>query len=218
MFDGAPSLSDIAAVTRDGDGWGGNSAWVLIILFALIFGWGGNGFGNRGAVGEPVTEAGLCNSMNFNNLENAVGRLNDSQAAIARQTDNAICQLGYQNAQLSNQTQRDLCQGFAAVNAGINQTRFDLQQCCCNTEKELLENRYLASQNTCEIIQSQNCNTQKILDAITGNRMADMQNQINQLQLQSALCGVVRYPNAVTYTAGYSPCFGGYANNNCGCC
>lgn len=108
------SLSDVAAVTRgnDGfDGFGGSGAWVLIILFALIFGWGGSGFGNRGNAGQPVTEAGLCNAMNFNNLENSVGRLNDSQAA------------GFTGIQ------RDLCQGFAAINAGINNARFENQQC-----------------------------------------------------------------------------------------
>ena len=111
------SVADIAAVTRNSgysDGWGGfggNGAWALILLFAMIFGWGGNGWGNRGANGEHVTEAGLCYAMNFNNLENAVGRLKDSQ------------QEGF------NGIQRDLCQGFAAINAGINQVRFDNQQC-----------------------------------------------------------------------------------------
>lgn len=48
-------------------------------------------------------------------------------------------------------------------------------------------------------------NTQKVLDAICGNRIADMQNQINALQLQNAMCGVVRYPNAMTYNAGCFP-------------
>lgn len=46
----APSLSDIAAVTKDGngDGWGnGNGWWVLIILFAIFGGWG-NGWGGQG--------------------------------------------------------------------------------------------------------------------------------------------------------------------------
>ena len=56
--------------------------------------------------------------------------------------------------------------------------------------------------------------TQKILDAINTNRMADMQNQINQLQLQSALCGVVRYPNATTYTAGFGPFYNQPCCNN----
>lgn len=50
----APSLSDIAAVTKDGngDGWGnGNGWWVLIILFAIFGGWG-NGWGGQGRNGE----------------------------------------------------------------------------------------------------------------------------------------------------------------------
>lgn len=42
--------------------------------------------------------------------------------------------------------------------------------------------------------------------------MADMQNQINQLQLSQALCGVVRYPNTFAYNAGPSPFCGN------GCC
>ena len=220
------SPADVAAVARggfggygygDNCGFGGGGAWVLIILFAMIFGWGGNGFG-RGANGEPVTEAGLCNSMNFNNLENAVGRLNDNQAAIARQTDNAICQIGYQNAQLANQTQRDLCQGFAAVNAGINQARFDNQQCCCTIERAIDGTNFNIAQSTAAINANTTAQTQKILDAICGNRMQDMQNQINQLQLHNALCGVVRYPTSTTFATHCNPFFGGFGfNNNCGC-
>lgn len=41
-----------------------------------------------------------------------------------------------------------------------------------------------------------------------------LQGQVNQLQLQSALCGVVRYPNSTTFTAGYNPYFN---TNACGC-
>lgn len=54
---------------------------------------------------------------------------------------------------------------------------------------------------------------QKVLDTISANRMSEMQNQINQLQLQSALCGVVRYPNATTFSAGFNPYF-----NQAACC
>lgn len=192
------SVADIAAVTRNngygyGDGCGyGMGGWWMIILFALIF--NGNGFwGNRGAAGEPVTESGLCNSMNFNNLENAVGRLNDSQQA------------GF------NGIQRDLCQGFAAINAGINQARFDNQQCCCETQRLLDRNDYNAAMNTASINANTTAQTQKILDAICGNRMADMQNQINQLQLHAALCGI---PRTTPYGYGIVPQF---AQLNCGC-
>ena len=41
------------AGSNGGFGFGNNDAWVLIILFALIFGWGNNGFGgNRGGSGR----------------------------------------------------------------------------------------------------------------------------------------------------------------------
>ena len=191
------SLSDVAAVTRgnDGFGWGADGMgffWIFALL--LLPGLFGGGFwGNRGVNGDPVTEAGLCNAMNFNNLENAVGRLGDSQTA------------GF------NGLQRDLCQGFAAINAGINQVRFDNQQCCCETQRLLDRNDYNAAMNTASINANTTAQTQKILDAICGNRMADMQNQINQLQLHAALCGI---PRTTPYGYGIVPQF---AQLNCGC-
>lgn len=144
------SLSDIAAVTRgndDGDGWGGNGAWWIIVLFLFMFGAGWNRGG--GANGEPVTEAGLCNAMNFNNLENAVGRLSDQNTQQTMQLGNGICNLGYELQGNIGQLGKEVALG-----------------------------------------------------------------QANQLQLQSALCGVVRYPNSTTFTAGYNPYFNA---NTCGC-
>ena len=64
------SLSDLRAATENNDGWGGNGgAWWLIILF--LFAFMGNGWNNKNQNAEPVTEAGLCNAMNFNDLQNA---------------------------------------------------------------------------------------------------------------------------------------------------
>ena len=64
------------------------------MLFLFMFGAGWNRGG--GANGEPVTEAGLCNAMNFNNLENAVGRLSDQNVQQTMQLGNGICNLGYE--------------------------------------------------------------------------------------------------------------------------
>lgn len=74
--------------------------------------------------------------------------------------------------------------------------------CCCDIRTELGGLKYDNAMNT-----------QKILDAICGNRMADMQNQINQLQLQAAMCNVVRYPSATTFNAGFNP----FCHQSCGC-
>ena len=92
------------------------------------------------------------------------------------------------------------------------QNQANQQQCCCNILRAIDGVNYNNAMNTASI----NANTtevgQKILDAITGNRMADMQNQINRLELQQAVAGVVRYPSQFSYNAGPSPFCGG-----CGC-
>ena len=70
MFNGgnSPSLADIAAVTgngRNNDGMWGGDGWWAIIIFAMIFGWGGfgNGWGgfggNGGAMQGYATQADI---------------------------------------------------------------------------------------------------------------------------------------------------------------
>lgn len=56
--------------------------------------------------------------------------------------------------------------------------------------------------------------TQKILDALAQNKIDALQNQVNQLQLQNAVSGVVRYPNGMTYNAGSSPFCNGCGTYN----
>ena len=185
-----PSLADIRAVTDgENDGFGGGS-WVLIILFLIIMMGGGNwgGFGNRG---NAVTEADLCSSQSFTELKQGVARNGDAIAGMYTGLQNGLSNLGYETLR------------------NFNTLGAQLADCCCTIQRGIDGVNYNGAINTSNIIQSQERNTQKILDVLCGNRMADMQNQINQLQLQSALCGVVRYPTAITYGAGASPFFGG---------
>jgi hypothetical protein len=53
---------------------------------------------------------------------------------------------------------------------------------------------------------------QKVLDAITENKIEALQGKINSLELAQATSGVVRYPNTFSYNAGPSPFCSG-----CGC-
>ena len=76
----------------------------------------------------------------------------------------------------------------------------------------IAQNRYDAALNTAAINENITDKAQKIMDMFTGNRMADMQQQINSLELQNQLASVVRYPNN-TFYAVPSPCF----NTGCGC-
>ena len=81
------------------------------------------------------------------------------------------------------------------------------------TNANIAQNRYDAAMNTAAINANTAAQTQKILDAITGNRIADMQNQINQLSLANQMLGVVKYPMSTAYTSGGNP----FCNCGCGC-
>lgn len=160
----------------------GMNSWIWIIIFVLLI--GGGGFGGFGNNGRNCASTeDVQNQFNFAALE----RQNNETVAAVHQaqydTSSVVKDVAYTN--LSN---------IKDAQAAIAALGYSQAQCCCDLRTEGLNN------------------TQKILDAISGNRIADMQNQINQLQLQSALCGVVRYPTAITFNGGASPFCGG-----CGC-
>ena len=172
-------------------------------------GWGGNGFNNN-----SISSEDMQNQFNFASLERQNNEIVANSRQVAYDLSNDIAQLGLalntairdQGASL-NENIRDsqsLIQGLGA----------SVENCCCTTNRNIDSVRYDAALNTRDIMKNDCDNTQKILDAIAGNRISDMQNQINQLQLQNALCGVIRYPQSTTYTAGYAPMYG---YNGCGC-
>lgn len=195
-MDGNYTLSDIVAAVggnRNNGGFGNNDLFDLLVLFALFGngGWGGfgGGFGNGGGAGFQgyATRADINEGFALNGITNGITAIQQG-----------LCDSTYA---LNN-----------SINGGFHSMERQLADCCCTTQRGIDNVNYNGAINTSNIIQAQERGTQKILDAICGNRMADMQAQINNLQLQAALCGVVRYPNAITYGAGPSPFFGGCCN------
>ena len=187
-MDTSYSLSDVAAVTRnnDGYGWGdGSFMWIFALLILGMnggFGWGGNRFN-----GNPITEADLCNANSFSELKNSVGRLNDNLTNTYIGLQNGLCNLGYTNLENFNATQRQIA------------------DCCCTTQRAVDGVKFDMANYTAAINANTTTQTQKILDAICQNKIEAQAQRINQLELQQAMCGVVRYPLATTYNAGYSP-------------
>ena len=223
---GSLSASDVALLSdRNGMGWGDSSfMWIfaLLILANGGFGWGNNGF---------------ANAIGYENLatSNEVQRGFDAQNSMANEREilSAVNSGTAQSVAATNQVFHDmvgyvgdkydeLARDIAGVAVAQQQTIANQNECCCNTKMLISEigaginaniahSRYEAAMNTAAINANTTEQTQRVLDAITGNRMADMQNQINQLALKDQLNGVVRYPTN-TYYAVPSPCFGG-----CGC-
>lgn len=175
----------LATRGNDGNGWGGGALWV-IVLFLIMF---GNGW-NRNTNGQPVTESGLCDAMNFNNLENAVGRLSDKEDLHMMQLSQGLSSVGYENLRNFSQTQDAVKDGNYALSRQV-------ADCCCTTQRG---------------IDAVNANIDAKFAALEKTQLeqtiAAQQNQINQLNLQAQLCGVVRYPNSTAYTAGANPFYG----------
>lgn len=195
---------------NDGCGFGGNGfVWAFLIFALLGFGgFGGNNFGGRGMpmpvdTGNLATKDDMANQFNFAALE----RQNNEIVAEVRngtnETISAIKDASYNNLMETRDVQASVAAGFA-----------NMQKCCCETQRAIDGVNYNGAINTAAINANTVAQTQKILDAISQGKIDAMQNRINQLELQSAMCGVVRYPNAMTFDAGNSPFCG--CGNRCG--
>ena len=187
------SLSDIRAATeheRD-DGFGGG-AWWIIILFLFMFGMGGfGGFGGQnGALTRAEMQQGFDTAEVTRKLDGLSYGLSDGFYA--------------QNTTMLN--------GFAGVTAAVENARFATQQCCCETNRNIDGVRYDAQKNTCDIITAIHAEGEATRNLMQQNEIQQLRDRIQRAELRDAMCGVVRYPMATTYTSGGNPFCG------CGCC
>jgi len=219
------SLSDIAALNHDNEGWGGG-AWWVIILFAMIYGWGNGGFGNNG----------FANAIGYENLatSNEVQRGFDNQNSMANQREilSAVNSGTAQAVAATNQTFHDtlmalsdkymeLQRDIAGVAVGQANQLANQNQCCCET-KMLMQDlasqqRYESAMQNNAVIQAIQADGAATRSMIQQDKIEGLQNQVNHLQLAQAMQGVVRYPDSFAYNAGSNP-FCGCGNVNAGCC
>ena len=184
----------------DGCGFGGNGSWVWAFLIFALLGFGGGGmWGNRGMMSNVATSGDIQRGFDTNEITRKLDGINYG-----------LCDGFYaQNTNMLN--------GFSNVNQNINNEGRAIQtqiaQCCCDTQRAIDGVNYNNAMNTASINANTTAQTQKILDAICQNKIESLQSKVSQLELQNALCGVVRYPNGWTYNAGTSP----FCNGGCGC-
>ena len=226
---GGLTASDVALLTGNNNGdYGMNGGWGgMIWLFAILALMGGGFGGNWGGGYRPqyATQDFVQNGFNFNDLQSQNRDIMNAITSGAAQAVAATNQAKYDNINVEKDIQAALTAQIGDVRTNQMTLMANQNQCCCDTRmlinevgnniaSQIAQARYENAMNTAAINNTTNAGVQKILDAITGNRMADMQNQINDLQLQNALNGVVRYPQGWTYNAGNNP----FCNNNgCGC-
>ena len=219
------SASDIALLNNKDGMWGDSSfLWIfaLLILANGGFGFGGNNFANAIGYENLATsnevQRGFDNQNSMSNQREILAAVNSGTA----QSVGATNQVYHDVVNYVGDKYDELARDVARVALLQQQAIANQNECCCSTKMlmseigsginaNIAQSRYDAAMNTAAINATTTAQTQKILDAIVGNRMADMQNQINALELQNQLASVVRYPSN-TFYAVPSPCF-----NGCGC-
>ena len=202
--------ADISAVTNNGGSWGMNDGtWILILfLFAMFGGFGGNGFGNNAG-------GGFVPYYLANNTDNAVqaGFNNASIAGQLTGIQNAICE-GFAGAEASANTRQiaDMQQAFAnqtAMNQGFNSLASQLANCCCENRlasadlkytiaTENCADRYEAQQNTRNIIENCNRNNQAILDKLCALELDAKNDRISELERQLTMANLSASQTAQT--------------------
>ena len=155
-----------------GNGFGGDSAWWIIIL--LIFGWGRNGFGGGYGNGENIGyELGKLATTN-----DVASGFNNS-AVLSSLNDLKLGQAGLQQT---------LCQGFNGLNTSIltstNDVQRQLANCCCTIERGIDGVNYNMAKNTCDIVQAGNLNTQRIIDMFTNDKLDTLRSENAALTAQ----------------------------------
>ena len=190
------SLADIRAATgAEENGWGGGGAWWIIILFLFMFGMGGGGWGwgNRG--NDALTRAEMQQGFDTQEITRKLDGINYG-----------MCDGFYaQNTTMLN--------GFAGVTSAVRDAQFAAQQCCCETNRNIDSVRYDAQKNTCDITTAIHAEGEATRALIQKNEMQNLRDRLQQMELREAMCGVVRYPMATTYTSGGNPFCG--CSNGC---
>lgn len=180
-----PSVVTSGNGANSGFGFGNNDAWVLIILFALIFGWGNNGWGNNGN-GSSGAADNYVLATDFATIERKLDGVNSG-----------LCDGFYaMNTGMLN--------GFAGVTSAITNSGYEtrnaiaglssqLADCCCTTQRAIDGVNYNLAMQTNALSQVVNDNFRSLHDEIVANRIEDknaqiaaQQNEINKLQLAAS--------------------------------
>lgn len=183
----------------NGNGMWGEGGWLwFIVILALFGGWGGFGGFGRGYgnyANSPdfqgyATRADINEGFAFNGLQRGVDAI-----------QNGICDSTYAlNNTINNgfhSTDLALCNGFNGVQTQISNLGYQLQDCCCQTQRAIDGVNYnmatntsalqnTMNNNTRDIIDNQNAGTRAILDFLTQDKISSLTAENQALKFQAS--------------------------------
>ena len=204
------SLGDVAALSNGGfGGLGGDLSGLiyLAVIFAMFgggFGFGGFGGGNAAAVGM-VTQADMQAGFN---QQNTMQQTRDILGAVTSGTAQTIA-ASTANATNAIEAIKDgnanIIREFGTVETALTALSGNMQSCCCEVKQAVMQSNYDAAMRDAATNANLTAQIQSVKDQISQNKIEALQAQINQLQLQNAMSGVLKFPSAWAYNGGQFP-------------
>jgi len=213
------TASDIALLGNNGGGMNGMSGAFWIFALLILAGGGfGNGFGGNNGNTNAI-QADVNRGFDNQNLQaqtrDILSSVNSGTAQIiassSANASNAINAIKDGNASLIRE--------FGNVETALTALSGQQSQCCCDI-KQLISNT--GAELSAQIANAKYESAmqlagveQRLAAKMDANTIQQLRDQVNALQLNQAVAGVVRYPMATTYSSGSNPfCSGGCCNFN----
>jgi hypothetical protein len=206
-----------------GNGFGGDWAWIILLL---LLGWGNNGWGNNNGGGAgglypwmnqaDITNTGFRDQM----IHDSVNEVRSGVSAIGTQLCNGFAGtnaaiVGAQNAlaaQMYGDTIADLERSFnaqTAVTGAISGVASQLASCCCENRLATNDLKYTIATENCadraaisdgirDLLTAQNANTQRILDQLCNDKIDAKNEKIADLERQLTMANLAASQGAQT--------------------
>lgn len=175
----------------NGGMFGSDAIWA-IILFAMIFGYGGNGFGGGfgggGGASGALTRAELYDGFAIQNIDSAVRGVQQGICDSTYALTNSITN-GFYN------TNMGMMQGFNGVERGFCNLGHQISDCCCQTQRAIDNVNFNMAKGFCDlgnvinmqtrdIIDNQNANYRGLMDFLVSEKLASKDARIAELSNQ----------------------------------
>lgn len=175
------SPADFAAINNSNDGFGGNNAWWIIILFLFVFcGWNNGNYGGGG--NAPVYASYNADMQRGFDQSALTGKLDNINSSICNGFSNAETSRANMAANLTNQ---------------LNTIAMAQQNCCCENRAAVADLKYTVATENCadrsaismgvrDIIDNNNNGVRAILDKLCSQEIDALKTRNNELLAEKA--------------------------------
>lgn len=206
-----------------GNNWGGDWAWIILLLLLAGNGWGGGfggfgggvgGFAADGAMLYPwmnqaeITQGGFRDQM----LNSNIGEIQAGINGISTQLCNGFAGVnagvanGFAQAEIANNSRQmaNMQTAFntqTAMTAGLNDVAMGLQNCCCENRSSIADLKYTVATENCADRQAINDGIRDILTATQAQTTAIL-NQLCADKLEAKNDTIAQLRSELIYARG----------------